>query len=209
MISPGQHLPGPDQEGQGREPNEPDIYYPTAASATTRAWSRPTTSRARSPRTGPSSSARTKVYILDDTELYGHGIAVVFADTAPKIGLQRRRRPRGHRLEGAATTGRWPPRSARAAPTWSTTAASPRTTPASCGKDLRAVLGNDVKLMGPDGIYEQAFIDDAGQAAEGIVHHLRRRAAEQADRQGRRLVQGYKAKFNGEPEAYAATATRR
>ena len=49
-------------------------------------------------------------------------------------------------------------------------------------------MGNNLKLMGPDGIYEQAFLDDAGDAAEGVYITFGGVPPEQADRQGRRVV---------------------
>jgi ABC-type branched-subunit amino acid transport system substrate-binding protein len=85
MISPANTYPGLTKPGKG-EPNEPDIYYPTGVrnyalvvpaddlqGAVAATWAR--------------SMGMTRVYELDDTELYGHGIAEVFAETAQKIGL--------------------------------------------------------------------------------------------------------------------------
>ena len=76
---PGQHLPRPDQAGQGRAERAGRLL-PERLRATTPASSRPTTSRAPSAPTGRQALGAKNVYVLDDTELYGKGIADVFAD---------------------------------------------------------------------------------------------------------------------------------
>src|SRR5215212_1101849 len=85
MISPANTYPGLTKPGKG-EPNEPQVYQPSGKPNFTRvvpaddlqgavaaAWAK--------------QLGVTKVYVLDDQELYGHGIAVVFSDTAKRIGL--------------------------------------------------------------------------------------------------------------------------
>ena len=70
-------------------------------------------------------------------------------------------------------------------------------------QDLRATLGNDVKLMGPDGIFEQAFIDAAGPAAEGTYVTFGGVPPSKLTGAGQQWYQRYKQQFNAEPEAYA------
>ena len=83
-------------------------------------------------------------------------------------------------------------------------------TPNNAGKlwqDLRDTLGPNVKLMGPDGIYEQAFIDAAGQAAEGSYITFGGVPPSKLTGKGAQWYASYKQQFNGaEPEAYAAYA---
>ena len=85
MIRPANTYPGLTKPGTG-EANEPGTYQPgwEAELRPRRACRRPPGRRGR--RLGQANWC-SKVYMLDDTELYGHGIAVVFADTAKKIGL--------------------------------------------------------------------------------------------------------------------------
>ena len=71
-------------------------------------------------------------------------------------------------------------------------------------KDLRAVVGANVKFMGPDGIYEQAFLDDAGDAAEGALITFGGVPPSKLTGKGADWYQAYKRKYNAEPEAYAA-----
>jgi branched-chain amino acid transport system substrate-binding protein len=70
-------------------------------------------------------------------------------------------------------------------------------------QDLRATLGNDVKLMGPDGIFEQAFIDAAGPAAENTYITFGGVPPSKLTGAGAQWYQNYKKQFNSEPEAYA------
>jgi branched-chain amino acid transport system substrate-binding protein len=58
--------------------------------------------------------------------------------------------------------------------------------------------------MGPDGIYEQAFLDDAGDAAEGALITFGGVPPSKLAGKGAQWYQAYKTKFNAEPEAYAA-----
>ena len=90
----------------------------------------------------------------------------MFANTAPKVGLQLVGGPEG--IDSKASDYRALAQKVRQS--GADVVFFGGITQNNAGKlwqDLRATLGNDVKLMGPDGIYEQAFIDAAGPAAEG------------------------------------------
>ena len=83
MISPANTYPGLTKPGKG-EADEPDKYYPNGCK---RNYSRvvPADDLQGAPaRTGPSQLGVKNVYVLDDTELYGKGIADVFDDEAPR-----------------------------------------------------------------------------------------------------------------------------
>jgi len=201
MISPANTYPGLTKPGKG-EPNEPDIYYPT--------------SRRNYARVVPSDDLQgavaanwakqvgvQRIYILDDTELYGHGIAVVVAETAGKIGLSIAGGPEG--IDSKASDYR-----ALATKIRGTNAnlvyygGITQNNAGKLFKDLRSVLGDNVKLMGPDGIYEQAFLDDAGDAAEDVYITFGGVPPTKLTGKGADWYRAYKAKFSGEPEAYAA-----
>ena len=188
MISPANTYPGLTKPGKG-EPNEPDIYYPNGKRNYARVVPADDLQGAVAANWAKQLGVE-KVYVLDDTELYGHGIAQVFADTAKKIGLERRWAAPRASTPRRPTTGRWRRRSGAPAPDMVYYGGITQNNAGKLFKDLRAVLGDNVKLMGPDGIYEQAFIDDAGDAAEGVYITFGGVGAEQADRQGRGLVQG-------------------
>ena len=71
-------------------------------------------------------------------------------------------------------------------------------------KDLRGVLGNQIKLMGPDGLYQQGFLDDASDAAEGALITFGAVAPSKLTGKGAEWYRSYKVRYNAEPEVYAA-----
>ena len=227
MISPANTYPGLTKKVEGAvEPTSQTSTTRTAASATTRASSRPTRSRARSAANWSKQLGATKAYVLDDTELYGHGIAVVYQSTAPKVGLQVVGGP-----EGIDPQGRdYRALAQKIRESGADIVFFGGITQNNAGKlwqDLRGTLGPNVKLMGPDGIYEQAFIDAAGQAAEGtyitfggvppskltgqgraVVHELQ--AAVQLRARGLRglRLRGDEGRAAGDPDAAAGARAR-
>jgi branched-chain amino acid transport system substrate-binding protein len=71
-------------------------------------------------------------------------------------------------------------------------------------QDLRAALGPDVKLMGGDGINENAFIDAAGSAAEGTYATFPGVPAPKLTGKGADWYQRYVQKFGETPQPYVA-----
>src|SRR5690348_4869306 len=76
MISPANTYPGLTKPGKG-EPNEPDIYYPNGVRNYARVVPADDLQGAVAANWAKQLGVK-QVYILDDTELYGHGIATVF-----------------------------------------------------------------------------------------------------------------------------------
>jgi branched-chain amino acid transport system substrate-binding protein len=201
MISPANTYPGLTKPGKG-EPNEPDIYFPNGVRNYARVVPADDLQGAVAANWAKSIGV-SKAYVLDDTELYGHGIAVVFADTAAKIGLGVAAGPEG--IDSKASDYRALATKIRG--TGADMVYYGGITQNNAGKlfkDLRSVLGPDIKLMGPDGIYEQAFIDDAGDASEGVYITFGGVGASKLAGKGATWYSAYKAKFNGEPEGYAS-----
>jgi len=201
MISPANTYPGLTKPGKG-EPNEPDIYYPTGVRNYARVVPADDLQGAVAANWAKTLGA-TNVYILDDTELYGHGLAQVFADTAGKIGLNVLGGPEG--IDSKASDYRALATKIRGQnPDLVYFGGITQNNAGKLFKDLRSVLGNDVKLMGPDGIYEQAFIDDSGDAGEGVYITFGGIGASKLTGKGADWYQAYKAKYGGEPEGYAS-----
>ncbi|MFN8505287.1 branched-chain amino acid ABC transporter substrate-binding protein [Kouleothrix sp.] len=69
-------------------------------------------------------------------------------------------------------------------------------------KDLRAA-GYTGKFMGPDGIYEDAFLEAAGEAGEGAYATFGGVPASKLTGKGKEWYDAYKKEFNSEPEVYA------
>ena len=129
MISPANTYPGLTKPGKGK-PNEPGVYYPTGVRNYTRVVpaGRPPGSRRGGLR--PAHPQRASAYVVDDTQLYGKGIADVFAATAQRLGVRLAGRDgidgKASDYKALATKIQAPGRRR------STTAGSPRTTPGSC-----------------------------------------------------------------------------
>ena len=201
MVSPANTYPGLTKPGKG-EPNEPDIYFPNGVRNYARVVPADDLQGAVAANWAKSIGV-SKVYVLDDTELYGHGIAVVFAETAAKIGLSVVGGPEG--IDSKASDYRALATKIRG--TGAELIYYGGITQNNAGKlfkDLRSVMGPNVALMGPDGIFEQAFLDDAGDAAEGVYVTFGGIGPSKLTGKGAEWYTAYKAKFGGEPEAYAA-----
>ncbi|MFN0070123.1 MAG: branched-chain amino acid ABC transporter substrate-binding protein [Chloroflexota bacterium] len=202
MISPANTYPGLTKKVEGVEPNEPDVYYPNG----TRNYSRvvPADDLQGSVAANWAKTLGVqRVYVLDDTELYGHGIAVVFATTAQKLGINVVGGPEG--IDSKASDYRALATKIRGTnPDLVYFGGITQNQAGKLIKDIRATLGNNVKFMGPDGIYEQAFIDDAGDAGEGTYITFGGVPATKLTGRGAEWYRAYKAKYNAEPEAYAS-----
>jgi branched-chain amino acid transport system substrate-binding protein len=87
MVSPANTSPGLTTTGPGAEPGEPDKYYPTG----TRNYARVV---ANDQIQGPADAMYAqqlgikKIFILNDKQTYGFGVATTFKEAAPKVGLQ-------------------------------------------------------------------------------------------------------------------------
>ncbi|MDQ6670862.1 MAG: branched-chain amino acid ABC transporter substrate-binding protein [Chloroflexota bacterium] len=202
MISPANTYPGLTKKIEGAvEANEPDVYYPGCKRNYTRVVPSDEIQGAAAAAWSKTIGA-TKAYVLDDTQLYGHGLAVVYANTAPKAGLQVVGGPEG--IDDKASDYRALAQKIRQS--GADIVYFGGITQANAGKlwiDLRATLGNDFKLMGPDGIFEQAFIDAAGPAAEGTYITFGGVPPSKLTGLGATWYANYKKQFNSEPEAYA------
>ena len=87
MVSPANTYVGLTHSGPGTAAGEPGKYYPTG-SATTRASSRQTTSRVQpTPRSRRASGVK-KLFVLNDKEAYGAGVATNTANAAKKLGIK-------------------------------------------------------------------------------------------------------------------------
>jgi branched-chain amino acid transport system substrate-binding protein len=205
MVSPANTYPGLTKKVEGVAANEPDVYYPNGCKRNyTRVIPSDELQGAVAANWSKQAGA-TKAYILDDTQLYGHGIAVFYQSTAQKIGLQVVGGPEG--IDPQASDYRALAQKIRQA--GADVVFAGIITPNNAGKlwqDLRDTLGPNVKLMGPDGIYEQAFIDAAGPAAEASYITFGGVPPSKLTGKGAQWYQSYKQQFNAEPEAYAAYA---
>ena len=86
MVSPGNTYPGLTKPGTGTA-GEPWVYYPLGIRNYFRVVPADDLQGAAAAAYARELDAKS-VYVLDDTELYGHGIAQIFAQSARDLGLQ-------------------------------------------------------------------------------------------------------------------------
>lgn len=201
MVSPANTYPGLSKAGKG-EPNEPDVYYPGGCA---RNYHRVVAADDLQGLAGAKWAAKLgakNVYVLDDTELYGKGIADVFNNEAAGAGLTVLGRDG---IDGKATDYKALAEKIKA--TNPDLVYYGGITQNNAGKlwvDLRDAMA-DVLLMGPDGILEQEWLDSAGASAEGTYITFGGLPADQLTGKGADFLKNYNAKYpNNPPEAYTA-----
>ena len=201
MVSPANTYPGLTKAGKG-EADEPDKYYPGGCA---RNYFRVVSADDLQGLAGAKWAAKLgakNVYVLDDTELYGKGIADVFNKEAPGQGLTVLGRDG---IDGKATDYKALAQKVKATnPDLVYYGGITQNNAGQLWRDLRDAMPN-VKLMGPDGILEQEWIDAAGDAAEGTYITFGGLPADQLTGKGAEFIKNYNAKYpNNPPEAYTA-----
>jgi branched-chain amino acid transport system substrate-binding protein len=88
MVSPANTYSGLTVSGPGTEPGEPDKYYPTGERNYTRVVAHDGFQGKVGAAFMKDDLGVTKVFILDDRELYGKGVADSFEGAANEIGLE-------------------------------------------------------------------------------------------------------------------------
>jgi len=180
---------------------EPDKYYPTKVRNYARVVTNDNVQGLVDANFMFNKLGAKSVYVLNDNELYGQGVANVFADTAKKLGIN--------------VLGNEPidPKAADYKALMTKISTSNKGNPpdaifvgmvidnnaAQLLKDKVAIMGDNtkVKYMGPDGIQTQAMIDGAGATtAEGIYASVAGLAFPDAlTDAGKKFVPVYDAKY--------------
>jgi branched-chain amino acid transport system substrate-binding protein len=214
MISPANTYAGLTHAAPGTEPGEPDKYFPSGE----RNYARVVASDDFQGKVGAdflkNDLGVTKVYVLDDKELYGKGVADAFEDAAKSIGLE----VAGH--EG------WD----KDAPNYTALMTKIKSTGADAiyiggvspnnggqlVKDKVAVLGDNeqVKLLVSDGFVLDSLFDDAGpENVEGAYGTAPTLPASQMTGAGAEFVEGFQEEIGEDANIqvytlYAATAAQ-
>ncbi len=200
MISPANTYPGLTKPGKG-DPSagEPDVYYPNKVRNYTRVVPADDLQGAVGAQWAKDLGA-SKVYILDDQQLYGKGIADVFDATAKSLGLT----VLGHEgIDGkAADYKALATKIQQAGPDLIYYGGITQNNAGQLWKDIRGVGFTGI-LMGPDGIDEDAFLTAAGDAAEGTYVTFGGVPPDQLQGKAAAWRDAYKAKYGSDPEAYA------
>jgi branched-chain amino acid transport system substrate-binding protein len=200
MISPANTYTGLTKPGKG-EPGEPDAYRPSGKINYFRVVPADDIQGRVAAEWMKAMGAKT-VYILDDRGLYGKGIADVFEATLEDLGLESVGRegidPKAQEYKSLMTKIK------AKNPDWVYYGGTTQTNAGQIVKDMTAV-GLDAKIMMPDGCFENAFIEAAGESNANDRAHLTFGGLppERLTGKGADFVKKYRDKYNGNPEGYA------
>lgn len=165
MISPANTYPGLTKPGKGDDSiGEPGVYYPNGCKHN---YFRVVPADDLQGKVGADWAKElgaTTVYVVDDSQIYGKGVADVFDASAKAAGLTVAAHDQ---ISGKETD--YKALAAKIADSGAELMYFGGITQQNAGqlwKDVREADA-DIMLMGPDGIYEEAFITAAGDAAEG------------------------------------------
>jgi branched-chain amino acid transport system substrate-binding protein len=206
MISPANTYPGLTKVVDGvTEPGEPEKYYPGGY----RNYTRPIGTDDAQGAAGAEWAKRlgkTKAYVLDDTQVYGKGLARSWALHATKIGMTVVSPSGGSEGFDAAATD-------YAALTQKIKAAGADViyigsiTGQNTGKlwkDIRAALP-DITIMSGDGVFEKSWYEGAGTAGNGTYLTFGGIGPDQLTGAGKTWFEEYKTAHGGDsPATYTA-----
>lgn len=203
MISPSNSATGLTKAGQG-EPGEPEIYSPTGRRTYTRVVPADDLQGPVSAEWAQDMGVK-KVFIIDDTEVYGKGLADEFQDRSSEIGIEVLGRESIDAKSQEFKTLMTKIKSL--GPDLIYFGGTTQSKGGQLAKDMVGV-GLDAKFMGPDGCYEKVFITSAGESnVEGRAFitfgGFSPEYLEEQGGRGAEFVKKYKERFNSEPEAYA------
>jgi branched-chain amino acid transport system substrate-binding protein len=208
MVSPANTYPGLTIGGPGTESGEPDNYYPTGKRNYARVvWNDQFQGAANA--LLAKELGLKKVYVLTDKETYGIGVANLFVRYAGKLGIET--------VPGAPQA--WD----KNATSYDAIASRIKSSGADaiflggivCNnggkliKDLRAGVGPDVQIFGPDGWTPiTATIEGAGEASEGMYITQPGLPADQLKGEGKAFVDEFTAEIGKAPNPYTAYAAQ-
>ena len=187
----------------GGDPDEPEKYYPTGQ----RNYARVIVADDKQGRAAAlwmRDQGVRSVYILDDQETYGKGIADQFQQNAQASGIEVLGR---EGIDGKATNYR--PLMAKIAQLNPDAIYFGGITNNNAGQLVNDKIGagmpnERVIFMGPDGINEQAFIDAAGDAAEGVYATFAGLPPSELPGKGQEFVRQYNENYGSGIESLTA-----
>jgi len=209
MVSPANTYVGLTHSGPGTAAGEPDKYYPTGQRNYIRIVAADDFQGAADALNAKNLGLKS-VYILNDKEAYGLGVATDFKNSLvnPAVGLK---------VAGfAAWNGKASSYTGLATKIKQSGADSVFLGGLICEnggklvKDLRSVLGNNVQLLAPDGFTPiSAVVDGAGNASEGMYVSVAGQPNEALGPTGKKFVTDFSKQIGGEnPDPYSAYAAQ-
>jgi len=212
MVSPANTFVCITEGGPGCESSEPDKYYPSGERNYARVAPHDAYQGAAMAEFAVSKGIKS-VYILNDKEAYGLGVATNFKNAAAKVGIK---------VTGFAA---WDPKASNyealmrkiggTNPDAVFLGGLTDENGAQVIKDKVAVLGPNngkVKLLAPDGFTQQSTIDEAGKASANMYMSVAGVPIDQFKGAGKEFAEEFKATLKGDeidPYAiYGAQATQ-
>jgi branched-chain amino acid transport system substrate-binding protein len=198
MISPANTYEGLTKKTATTAEGDPDKLYPTGKRNYTRVVPADDIQGAVAAKWAKSLGAKS-VFILHDTEAYGKGVADVFRATAKDIKLTEA----GY--EGIdAKAQNYDALATKIKATNPGAIYFGGITQANAGqliKDIRKA-GIKAPFMGPDGILETAFLEAAGESANGVLATSANLPERLLPAKGRKFLADYRRIYKAEPETY-------
>ncbi|MBC7460349.1 MAG: branched-chain amino acid ABC transporter substrate-binding protein [Thermoleophilia bacterium] len=199
MVSPSATAVGLTKAGG--EPGEPDKYYPNG----TRNFLRVALADDTQAKAGASwaqSLGVKRVFVLHDKETYGKGLADQFEGAAENLGIDV------VGVEGidpqASNYRALVPKITGAKADMVYFGGITQNNAGQVLKDLRSA-SKDIKFMGPDGIFEDAFVQAAGDSGAGAMATFGGIPPEKLTGKGKAFIANF-TKAHGKPSAYTAYA---
>jgi branched-chain amino acid transport system substrate-binding protein len=209
MVSPANTYVGLTHGGPGTAAGEPDKYYPTGQRNYIRIVAADDYQGAADALLAKQLGLKS-VYILNDKEAYGLGVATDFKNslTNPSVGIK---------VAGfAAWNGKASSYTGLATKIKQSGADSVFLGGLVCEnggkliKDLRSVLGDNVTILSPDGFTPiSAVVDGAGTASEGQYVSVAGQPNESLGPTGKKFVKDFSKEIGGKnPDPYSAYAAQ-
>jgi branched-chain amino acid transport system substrate-binding protein len=206
MISPANTYPGLTKPGYGQ--GEPDMYYPVKIRNYTRVVASDDVQGKVDADFMFTQLGVKSVYILDDQQLYGKGIADVFESSAKSLGMI----VLGHdgidttALDYRALMTRISASNNGQRPDGIFAGMAVNNNAGQLLRDKVTIMGDNtrVKFMGPDGIETHAMIEGAGASvAEGIYASVAGLPQDKWNTDGRQFLSAYEARYGKLTEPFA------
>ena len=166
QISYANTYPGLTKAIEGAtEEGEPDIYFPSGKRNYMRVCPADDVQGGAQAKWAFNDQGKKKAYVLHDQSLYGQGVAAVFKIEFEKLGGEvlgfEGYDPKASDYQSLMTS------IADKGPEIVTVGATVDNNAAKVLQDMRSVMDESVLFLGPDGLINEAFVQGAGDAAEG------------------------------------------
>ena len=206
MISPANTYPGLTKAVEGvTVPGEPETYYPGGYRNYARVIATDDAQGAAGAEWAKS-LGKTKAWVLDDTQTYGHGLAAAWALHANSIGIEvvsANGQSEGFDAKSTDYAALAQKIKASGADVIYIGSITGQNT-GKLWKDLRAAMP-DITIMTGDGVFEKSWYDGAGEAANGTLLTFGGVGPDQLVGAGKTWFEDYKADHNGDqPATYTA-----